>query len=323
MKKEKPLFLSFINNEIDLSNNTFFNKEVIKPIYFSDNEHKIVLPCSVNNMEVFLYKKFTPNSDKLYADVFELLNTIDALNRNNVSKIHLVIPYLPFSRQERKNNERSSITAKMLAKLLNDQNIQTLFTYDLHTSVIEAFYDFQVNNLSPLDLMPHSSISNNDTIFISPDFGALKKTKMLFSSFTQENTEYERFLYLDKTRTTHNEISQMTIMSNNTSIIEGKEVFIYDDIIDTGGTIFKAAELIRKYNPKSITFFATHGIFSKGVNQTCEKLSQYIDNIITTNTLNNKEFKEETKLQITNIDSHILNILELHKSQISLHEYRM
>jgi ribose-phosphate pyrophosphokinase len=321
MKKEKPLFLSFIDNEIDLNNNTFFNKDVISPIYFSDGEHKIVLPCSVNNMEVFLYKKINPN--KLYADVFELLNTIDALNRNNVDKIHLVIPYLPFSRQERKNNERSSITAKMLAKLLNDQNIQTLFTYDLHTSVIEAFYDFQVNNLSPLGLIPENIITNTNSIFISPDFGALKKTKMLFSSYTQENTEYERFLYLDKTRTTHNEISQMTIMSNNTDIIEGKDVFMYDDIIDTGGTIFKAAELIRKYNPKSITFFATHGLFSKGTTETVDKLSQYIDNIIVTDTINNTEFKVENNIQIMNIDSHILNILELHKSQISLHDYRM
>jgi ribose-phosphate pyrophosphokinase len=321
MKKMKPLFLSFINDEINLENNTFFNKEVIKPIYFSDNEHKIVLPCSVNNMEVFLYKKINPN--KLYADVFELLNTIDALNRNNVDKIHLVIPYLPFSRQERKNNERSSITAKMLAKLLNDQNIQTLFTYDLHTSVIEAFYDFQVNNLSPLGLIPNNIITNSNTIFISPDFGALKKTKMLFSSFTEQNNEYERFLYLDKTRTTHNEISQMSIISNNTDIIEGKDVFIYDDIIDTGGTIFKAAELIRKYKPKSITFFATHGLFSKGITETVDKLSEYIDNIIVTDTINNTEFKVKNNIQVMNIDSHILNILELHKSQISLHDYRM
>jgi ribose-phosphate pyrophosphokinase len=321
MKKEKPLFLSFFDNEINLENNTFFNKEVIKPIYFSDNEHKIVLPCSVNNMEVFLYKKINPK--ELYADVFELLNTIDALNRNGVSKIHLVIPYLPFSRQERKNNERSSITAKMLAKLLKDQNVQTLFTYDLHTSVIEAFYDFQVNNLSPLGLIPNNIITNSNTIFISPDFGALKKTKMLFSSFTEQNNEYERFLYLDKTRTTHNEISQMSIISNNTDIIEGKDVFIYDDIIDTGGTIFKAAELIRKYNPKSITFFATHGLFSKGITETVDKLSEYIDNIIVTDTINNTEFKVENNIQVMNIDSHILNILELHKSQISLHDYRM
>jgi len=246
---------------------------------FANNEISVTLDESVRNKTVAIIAQ-----PKDYEDNFELLMTIDAARRASAKEIIAVIPCLPHSRQERRpDGQRTAISAKLYANMLETAGLNRLITIDLHTTAVEGFYSIPVDNIDPFDSFVFhlkGKINFNkikNPILVSPDLGGMKRV-MKYSKKLDLPTAF-----LNKERLRPNEIEDMTLIGN----VNNQDVIIIDDMIDTGGTIAKSVELLLDEGANSVRVVATHGLFSNGgYDRLCD--TQGINEIIVTDTLNQK-----------------------------------
>jgi len=184
----------------------------------------------------------------------ELLIMTDALRRSSASSITAVVPYFGYARQDRKAAPRVPITAKLVADLLESAGITRVVTMDLHAAQIQGFFDIPVDHLTGSTLfIPYiKDLNLTDLIMASPDTGGTRRAASYAKSLETG------FAICYKQRSKPNVIEQMQLIGD----VEGKNVILLDDIIDTAGTITKAAELIMANGAKSIRAFCTHPIFS-------------------------------------------------------------
>jgi len=213
-----------------------------------------------------------------YEDNFELLMTIDAARRASAKEIIAIIPSLPHSRQERRpEGQRTSISARLYASMLESAGLDRLITVDLHTTAIEGFYTIPVDNLSPfydfISVLQNYKHNFRAPILVSPDLGGMKRVKKFASKLDLP------MAFLNKERLRANEIEDMTLIGN----VDNQDVIIIDDMIDTGGTILKSLELLYDSGANSVRIMATHGLFSNGG---YNKLAESdIEELVVTNTL--------------------------------------
>jgi ribose-phosphate pyrophosphokinase len=189
-----------------------------------------------------------------YEHFFELLMTIDAARRSSAKEVILVIPYLPHSRQERREGVRTSISSRMVADMIQLMGADRLITLDLHTNAIEGFYKIPVDPLSSLRLfLDHIKKQNlPDLCLCSPDFGGIKRIKQYRKNLNAE------MAVINKERLKANQVASMEIIGD----VSGKNVIIVDDLVDTAGTLCAAADLLMTRGAKSVKAYCTHGVLS-------------------------------------------------------------
>lgn len=217
---------------------------------FSDGELFVRFNDSVRGQVVVLIGKIhTP-----YENFFELLMTIDAARRSSAREVILVIPYMAHSRQERRDGQRTSISSRMVADMLQLMGADRIITLDLHTNAIEGFYKIPVDPLSSLRLfLNHIRQSNlTDLCLCSPDFGGIKRIKEYKKNLTAD------MVVINKERLKPNAVAAMEIIGD----VHNKNVIIIDDLVDTAGTLCKAADLLMESGARSVRAYCTHGVLS-------------------------------------------------------------
>lgn len=226
---------------------------------FADGEFEPCYEETIRGSHVFIVQSTPPPAENL----LELLLMIDAAKRASAYKIIAVIPYFGYARQDRKDKPRVSIGAKLMADLLSTAGIDRVITMDLHADQIQGFFNVPVDHLyaSALFVPFIEKMGLENVVVASPDVGGTKRA----------NT-YAKMLETDmvichKTRARANEIRDMTVIGD----VVGKDVIIVDDMIDTAGTITKAANLMKKVGANSVRAFAAHGVFSGPAVERIEK----------------------------------------------------
>ena len=217
---------------------------------FSDGEFAVSYEESIRGRDVFLVQSTFPSSDNL----MELLLMIDAAKRASARTINAVIPYFGWARQDRKDKPRVSIGAKLVADLLSVAGIDRLITMDLHADQIQGFFDVPVDHLyASMVLLPYlQSLKLDNLCIASPDVGGSKRANA-----------YAKYLgcplvLCNKTRARANVVETMQIIGD----VEGKNVVIIDDMVDTAGTITKAADLMMEAGAQSVRACASHCVMS-------------------------------------------------------------
>ena len=231
----------------------------INVLRFSDGEFETSFEETVRGTHVFLVQSTFPSSDNL----MELLMMIDAAKRASAYRIVAVIPYFGFARQDRKDKPRVSIGAKLVADLLTTAGVDRIITMDLHADQIQGFFDIPVDHLyaSYMFLPKIKDLNLDNLVIASPDVGGSKRA----------NT-YAKFLntpmvICHKQRAKANEIEAMRIIGD----VKGKNVIIVDDMVDTAGTLTKAADMMLEDGALSVRAFATHPVLSGPAYERIEK----------------------------------------------------
>ncbi len=217
---------------------------------FSDGEMSPFLAESVRGHEVFLIQSTFAPSDNL----MELLLMIDAAKRASASSINVVIPYFGYARQDRKDRPRVAIAAKLIANLISAAGATRIMACDLHADQIQGFFDIPVDHLDGSYIfVPYlKSLKLSDIMFASPDVGGIKRARSFAKFFNAE------LAVCDKYRREANKVSSMRLIGE----VEGKDVVLVDDLVDTAGTICKAAALLKEKGAKSVRAVCTHPVLS-------------------------------------------------------------
>ena len=219
--------------------------------HFADGEFSVSYEESIRGKDVFLVQSTFPNSDNL----MELLLMMDAAKRASAHSVIAVIPYFGWARQDRKDKPRVSIGAKLIADLLSVAGLDRLITMDLHADQIQGFFNVPVDHLYAssvfLDYI-REELPFDNLVIATPDVGGTKRA-----------SSYSKFLELPmvicyKRRLKANQISDMKILGD----VEGKDVLLIDDIVDTAGTITRAADLLKQHGAKSVRAMASHAVMS-------------------------------------------------------------
>lgn len=217
---------------------------------FSDGEMAPYFNESVRGANVFLIQSTMAPSDNL----MELCLMIDAAKRASAYKAIAVIPYFGYARQDRKDKPRIAIGAKLVANILTAAGADRVMTCDLHAGQIQGFFDIPVDHLNGSAIfVPYlRSLNLENLLFASPDVGGVKRTRSFAQHFDAE------MVVIDKHRKKANEVAEMRIIGS----VEGKNVILVDDLVDTGGTLCKAAKIIMEQGAKSVRAVCTHPVLS-------------------------------------------------------------
>ena len=218
--------------------------------HFADGEFAVSYEESIRGAHVFLVQSTFPNSDNL----MELLLMIDAAKRASAKSVVAVIPYFGWARQDRKDKPRVSIGAKLVADLLSVAGIDRLITMDLHADQIQGFFNIPVDHLyaSAVFLPYIESLKLKDLVIATPDVGGSKRAST-FSKYLGVP-----LVLCNKSREKANEVASMQIIGDVTD----KNVVLVDDIVDTAGTITKAANIMLEAGAKSVRAIASHCVMS-------------------------------------------------------------
>ena len=217
---------------------------------FSDGELFVRFDESIRGQVVMLIGKIhTP-----YENFFELLMTIDAARRSSAKEVILVIPYLAHSRQERRDGQRTAISSRMVADMLQQMGADRIVTLDLHTNAIEGFYKIPLDPLSSLRLFLNhiKQSATKDLCLCSPDFGGIKRIRQYKKALEAD------MVVINKERLKPNAVAAMEIIGD----VRKKNVIIIDDLVDTAGTLCKAADLLVEHGALSVKAYCTHGVLS-------------------------------------------------------------
>lgn len=239
--------------------------------HFADGEFEPCYEETIRGSFTFIIQSTFAPSDNL----FELLLMIDAAKRASAYKIIAVMPYFGYARQDRKDRPRVSIGAKLVADILSTAGIDRLITMDLHADQIQGFFDVPVDHLSAVALfIPYiQQLGLKDIVVASPDTGGTKRANVFAKHLGTD------MVICHKTRTEANIINSMTLIGD----VENKDVIIVDDIIDTGGTIAKAANLMKAKGARSVRACATHAVLSGSAIERLE--ASALDEILLTDTI--------------------------------------
>ena len=221
---------------------------------FNDGEIFVEVYENVRDEDMFIIQ---PTSRPANDALMELLIIADALKRSSASRITAVIPYFGYARQDRRSKARTPITAKLVANMLEEAGIERVLTLDLHATQIQGFFDIPVDNLyaSPifaLDVKHHFKGQMDNLMVVSPDVGGVARARDLAQRIGAPLS------IVDKRREKAGEVAEMTVIGN----VEGRTCLIVDDIVDTAGTLCKAADVLMDNGAKEVHSYITHGVLS-------------------------------------------------------------
>ncbi len=227
--------------------------------HFADGEFEVSFEETVRGCEVYLVQSTFPNTDNL----MELLLMIDAAKRASAYSVIAVIPYFGWARQDRKDKPRVSIAAKLVADLLMAAGVNRVITMDLHADQIQGFFNVPVDHLyASTVFIPYiQGLKLEDMVIATPDVGGAKRAN-----------SYAKFLDVPlvlchKQRAKANVVATMTVIGD----VKDKNVILVDDMVDTAGTITKAADLMMANGAKSVRAIASHAIMSDPASERVDK----------------------------------------------------
>ncbi len=240
--------------------------------YFSDGEIGVTINESVRGADVFVIQPTCPPANK---NVMELLIMIDALKRASARRICAVLPYYGYARQDRKLKARDPITAKLLANLITAAGATRVLTMDLHAGQIQGFFDIPVDHLLGVPILAEyfQNIGIEDPIVVSPDVGGVSRARDMASRM--ETT----IAIIDKRRPRPNVAEALHLVGD----VQGKTAILVDDIIDTAGTITKAAETLLERGAKEVYACCTHPVLSGPARERLE--ASPLKEVVVTNTI--------------------------------------
>lgn len=273
---------------------------------FADGEFEVAFEESIRGAEVYLVQSTFPTSDNL----MELLLMIDAAKRASAGSIMAVVPYFGWARQDRKDKPRVSIAAKLVADLMTVAGLNRLITMDLHADQIQGFFDVPVDHLYASSIfIPYiKSLKLEDMVIASPDVGGAKRANSYAKYFDVP------LVLCHKTRAKANVIEKMTVIGD----VEGKNVVLIDDIVDTAGTITKAADLLLSFGAKSVRALCSHAVMSDPATQRV-KDSGLVEIIFTDSIPYGKENPKATVLPVARLFAD--TIRRIHNNQSISSQY--
>ncbi|MBU1657936.1 ribose-phosphate pyrophosphokinase [bacterium] len=272
---------------------------------FSDGEISIQISESVRGRDVFIVQSTgVPSNDNL----MELLIMTDALRRSSASTITAVVPYYGYARQDRKAAPRVPITARLVADMYETAGINRVVTIDLHAGQIQGFFNIPVDNLYGSVTFETYIKSKNlkNPIIASPDIGGVARARYFASRMGLE------MVIVDKRREQANESEVMNIIGD----VEGKDVIMIDDMVDTAGTMVKAASALKAKGATSVMACATHGVLSGKAYENLEKGE--LDELIITNTLTSQPHKKIKVLSVAPLFAEVIRRVYHNESVNSL-----
>lgn len=255
---------------------------------FSDGELYVKFEQSIRGEDIFIVQSTPPPGD----NIMELLLMLDAAKRASVKRVTAVIPYFGYARQDRKDQPRVSIGSKLMANLLVEAGADRVLTMDLHAAQIQGFFDIPLDHLYAsrvfIDHLSKNPIEN--LVVVAPDVGSLKMSRSYAKKLGAS------LAFIDKRRPKPNESEIMNIIGE----VEGKNVLIVDDLIDTAGTLTNAAAAMKERGALSIVAMCTHPILSGPAFQRIE--DSPIDELLVSDTIPLRQPSEKIKvLTVANI----------------------
>jgi len=249
---------------------------------FSDGEMQVVIDESVRGSHVFFIGSTFGPSD----NIMEMLLMIDSAKRASAGYITAVIPYFGYARQDRKDKPRVPISAKLVANIFEASGVDRIMTMDLHAEQIQGFFDIPVDHLkSEAIFMPFLSQQDlSNVTFASPDVGGVKRARSYAQYFQRD------LVICDKERRKANEVAGITVIGD----VAGADIILVDDIIDTAGTLCKAADALMEKGAKSVRALLTHAVLSGNAYENIEKSN--ITEIIVTDSIPLK--KQSPKIKV-------------------------
>ncbi|ATG47731.1 ribose-phosphate pyrophosphokinase [Celeribacter ethanolicus] len=221
---------------------------------FNDGEIFVEVYENVRGEDMFVVQ---PTSNPANDNLMELLIITDALRRSSAGRITAVVPYFGYARQDRRTKARTPISAKLVANMMVEAGIERVLTLDLHATQIQGFFDIPVDNLyaSPvfaLDIKHNFKDGMDDIMIVSPDVGGVARARELAKRIDAPLS------IVDKRREKPGEVAEMTVIGN----VEGKKCIIVDDLVDTAGTLCKAADLLMDHGAAEVHAYISHGVLS-------------------------------------------------------------
>lgn len=239
---------------------------------FSDGEIQLQIQENVRGADVFVVQ---PTCTPVDRHLMELLLMIDALKRASAERITAVLPYYGYARQDRKDRPRMPISARLVANLIQTAGANRVLTLDLHAAQIQGFFDVPVDHLfaAPVMIEYFDSIGRRDMTVVSPDAGGVERARAFAKRLNVP------LAIIDKRRTDVNVAEVMHIIGD----VSGQHCLIVDDIIDTAGTLVKAAEALLEQGAVAVTACATHAVLS---GQAVERIEHsQIEQVVVTNSI--------------------------------------
>ncbi len=261
---------------------------------FSDGEFEPCYEETVRGSHVFIVQSTPPPTDNL----MELLLMIDAAKRASAYKIVAVMPYFGFARQDRKDKPRVSIGAKLVADMLTAAGVDRIITMDLHADQIQGFFNVPVDHLyaSAIYIPFIRNMKLDNLVIASPDVGGTKRANTYSKLLEAE------MVICHKSRSKANVVGSMTLIGD----VKGKNVIIIDDMIDTAGTITKAADLMMEKGALSVRAFASHGVLSGPAFDRIEKSA--LSEVYFTNSVPLRQ--ESPKVKVLSIADLVADVIE-------------
>jgi ribose-phosphate pyrophosphokinase len=268
---------------------------------FSDGEIQTSYEETVRGSDVFVIQSTMPPTENL----FELLLMIDAAKRASANRIIVVIPYFGFARQDRKDQPRVAIGAKMVANMLGAAGADRIVTMDLHADQIQGFFDYPVDHLYASSIfIPYIQALNLPNLTMAaPDMGGSKRANA-----------YAKYLKSDivicyKQRAKANVIESMTVIGE----VEGRDIVLVDDLVDTGGTLTKAADMMLDRGANSVRAICTHPVLSGKAYENIEKSK--ITELVVTDTIPLKQQSPKIKvLSVADLFAKVLHSVHNYES---------
>jgi len=275
----------------------------INHLHFSDGEFQVSIEETVRGKTVVIVQSTYPPADNL----MELLLLIDAAKRASAKQIVAVMPYFGYARQDRKDKPRVAIGAKLVANLLTAAGASRIITMDLHADQIQGFFEVPVDHLfaSTIFLPFLEKMDTSNMVIATPDTGGTKRANA-----------YAKYLKVDlaicyKQRKVANQVESMTVIGD----VAGKDVVLIDDMVDTAGTLTKAADMMMEHGAKSVRAVCTHGILS---GPAYERIAEStLKELIVTDSVPLKEGKDHSKIRvlpISDLFARVMSSLVHHES---------
>ncbi|MBQ0055345.1 MAG: ribose-phosphate pyrophosphokinase [Synergistaceae bacterium] len=264
---------------------------------FSDQEIGVSVEESVRGTDVYIVQ---PTCEPANERLMELFIMIDALRRASAYRINVVMPYFGYARQDRKTRAREPITAKLMANLIQKAGADRVISADLHAGQIQGFFDIPVDHLTGIPLLASyfcntlkKQVEEGNLIVVSPDIGGVARARK-FATQLGHNTE---LAIVDKRRS--HEIANLCEVMDIIGDVKGKTAVLVDDIIDTAGTMCKAAAAIKERGATEVYACATHGVLSgPAIDRIRESV---LKELIITDTIPLPEEKKLDKIEVLSI----------------------
>lgn len=255
---------------------------------FSDGEISVNIEETVRGTDVFVIQ---PTNPPVNDNLMELLILIDALKRASAGRVTAVLPYYGYARQDRKAKARDPITAKLIADILTSAGADRILTMDLHAAQIQGYFDIPVDHLLGVPILVEYFKEKNiqDLVVVSPDLGSVTRARNFANHLDAP------IAIIDKRRPQANVSEVMNIIGD----IEGKNVILIDDMIDTAGTITQGADALKKFGAKDVYACCTHPILSGPAIERIQNSA--IKELIVTDTVPLSEEKRIDKIQVRTV----------------------